>query len=73
MAPPVNCVECARFAISGTLAPGSDRIYCPDCNPDKGRGYTLSGLQRMREDNHAALAKHEMAMMDCSRDRRAPR
>ncbi|WP_202376262.1 hypothetical protein [Mycobacterium intracellulare] len=67
-----KCFECGTplsyetgFTMTGTLADSSeDRLYCPEHAPDTGKGYTLSDLQRWREDNAVDRAKHEMAMMD---------
>jgi hypothetical protein len=66
------CCECGTpvsyetgFSMTGGLGDSSeDRLYCPKCDPNKGRGYTLSDLQRMREDGQAERAKYETSLMD---------
>lgn len=53
------------FTMTGGLGDSSqDRIWCPSCAPDAGKGYTLSDLQRWREDNQADRAKYQMAQME---------
>lgn len=72
MSDEAKCCECGAavsyetgFTFTGGLGDSSqDRIYCPSCAPDQGRGYTLSDLQKMREDNRLAMAKYEMSLMD---------
>jgi hypothetical protein len=39
-------------------------FYCGEHNPDKGRGYTLSDLQKWREDNQAARLDYQMSQME---------
>lgn len=43
---------------------GRHDLYCEPCNPDSGRGYTLSDLQRMRAGSQLARANYEMSLMD---------
>lgn len=52
------------FSVQGTLAAGSDRLYCLECAPTTGSGYTIADLQRMRENSQAERAKHEIAQME---------
>lgn len=66
-----KCCVCGRtvsyetgFSIQGTLAAGSDRLYCLECAPETGKGYTLADLQQLREDSLAERAKYEMAQME---------
>lgn len=67
-----KCFECGvavshetGFTMTGGLGDNSqDRIYCPTHAPNQGNGYTLSDLQRMREDGQAERAKYEMSLMD---------
>lgn len=57
MSDEAKCCECNRpvsyetgFSLQGTLSEGSqDRLYCPDCAPNQGKGYTLADLQQIRE------------------------
>lgn len=68
-----KCCECGTlvsyetgFHFAGSLGDdrSQDRIYCPSCSPDQGRGYTLSDLQRMKEDGQVERAKYQMAKME---------
>lgn len=67
-----RCCECncpvlyeTGFTISGTLAEGSkDSLYCPQCAPDQGRGWTLSDLERMREESARARRDREVRLME---------
>lgn len=43
---------------------GDSKLYCTPCAPNSGRGYTLSDLQRMRDDGQAERAKYELSLMD---------
>lgn len=53
------------IAVSTTLAEGAPyTYYCEPCSPNKGRGYTLSDLQQMKEDGQAAHAAYEVSLMD---------
>lgn len=67
----VKCCVCGRtvsyetgFSIQGTLAAGSDRLYCLECAPTTGKGYTIADLQQLREDGQVERAKYEMAQME---------
>lgn len=43
---------------TGTLAEDSvDKLYCEPCAPNRGKGYTLADLERMREELREAWAK----------------
>lgn len=67
-----RCCECDRevsydtgFTMTGGLGDSSqDRIHCPDCAPDTGKGYTLSDLKQWCEDNKVARHQREVAMME---------
>lgn len=67
-----KCSVCDRvvsyetgFTLTGGLGDSSlDRLYCPDCAPKTGKGYTLSDMQKWREDNEVARLQHEVAMME---------
>jgi hypothetical protein len=43
---------------------GRHDLYCEPCNPDRGRGYTLSQLKQMREESQVSRAAYEMQLMD---------
>lgn len=61
----VELSEDTGWAVSTTLAEGAPiTFYCEDCNPDKGRGYTLADLQKVREDGRVEAAKYQMSLMD---------
>jgi hypothetical protein len=70
--PEAKCAVCGTpvsyetgFTLTGGLGDSSqDRLYCPSHAPKQGKGYTLSDLQRMREDGQAERAKYEMSMME---------
>lgn len=72
MSDEAKCSECGAtvsydtgFTMTGGLADNSqDRIWCPACAPDTAQGYTLSDLQRWRENNQAERAKYQMAQME---------
>lgn len=50
---------------STTLAEGAPfTLYCEPCDPNQGRGYTLSDLQKMREDNQVGRARYQMAKLE---------
>jgi hypothetical protein len=66
-----KCYMCGRagsyetgFSIQGTLAAGSDRLYCLECAPTTGKGYTIADLQQLREDGQVERAKYEMAQIE---------
>ncbi len=53
------------FSLTGTLAEGSPhKVYCPECAPDQGRGYTIADLERMREENKAARDARQVQLME---------
>jgi hypothetical protein len=66
-----KCYMCGRagsyetgFSIQGTLAAGSDRLYCLECAPTTVKGYTIADLQQLREDGQVERAKYEMAQIE---------
>jgi hypothetical protein len=67
-----KCCECNRavsyetgFTLTGGLGDNSqDRLYCPECAPDQGKGYTIADLEQMREENQAARARYQLSQMD---------
>lgn len=67
-----KCSDCGRtvsydtgFTMTGGLGDNSlDRIYCPDCAPDTGKGYTLADLQRIKENSLVERAKYETSLID---------
>ncbi|SDD57815.1 hypothetical protein SAMN04488581_2582 [Mycolicibacterium neoaurum] len=51
--------------MSTTLADGAPiTLYCGDCNPDKGRGYSLSDLQAMKAENQVQRDLRQVSLMD---------
>lgn len=72
MSDEAKCGECGTnvsyetgFSLTGGLGDNSeDRIWCPQHAPNQGKGYTLSDLQRMRDDGQAERAKYELSLMD---------
>lgn len=53
------------WAMSTTLADGAPiTLYCDGCNPDKGRGYTLSDLQAMKAENQVQRDLRQVSLMD---------
>ena len=72
MSDEAKCSECDRavsyetgFTMTGGLGDNSqDRLYCPDCAPDQGKGYTLSDLQKWREENAVHRARYQQSLMD---------
>ena len=68
----MECSECGvelsdetGWAMSTTLAAGAPiTLFCEDCNPNKGRGYSLSDLERMREESKVQRALREVDLMN---------
>lgn len=72
MSDEAKCCECGRtvsyetgFTFTGGLADNSkDRLYCPDCAPGQGKGYTLADLERMREESQKARDERQMRLIE---------
>lgn len=64
-----RCAECGEplsmeVGITNYGPIGGSALYCTPCAPKQGKGYTLSDLQKWREENQVQRAKYEMSMMD---------
>ena len=66
-----DCSTCGQplspeTGITASMGGDSEAItyYCAACDPNKGRGWTLSDVQQMREDAQAARAEREMMLMN---------
>lgn len=65
-----ECAECGELlslevGITNYGPIGGSKLYCAPCAPNAGsKGYTLSDLQQMKEENQIERAKYETAMMD---------
>ncbi len=67
-----ECCECGRtvsyktgFSLIGGLGDSSkDRVYCPQCAPNRGKGYTLRDLERMRDESRITRAQRDIRLMD---------
>lgn len=67
-----KCAECGEplsmeVGITNYGPIGGSKLYCTPCTPcapNQGKGYTLSDLQKWREDGQVERAKYEMSLME---------
>lgn len=72
MSDEAKCCKCETpvsyetgFTLSGTLAEGSEhRVYCPECAPNQGKGYTLADLEQWKRDTQVDRDRYQMAKME---------
>jgi len=51
--------------MSSTLTDGAPiTLYCGECDPNRGRGYTLSDLQAMKAENQVQRDLRQVSLMD---------
>ena len=69
----IECAKCGQelsleVGISryGSLfGPDDSKVYCAPCSPAAGsKGYTLSDMERWREESQVSRASYEMSLMD---------
>ena len=54
-------LEVGIVRIDGGTDPG---LYCEPCAPTSGKGYTLSDLQRMKEDIAVGRAQRQIQLLE---------